>query len=136
MWLAALLGFFAFVRYAPSNPEAWHVDPEPPAPRRKRNYHQILTRPFEMDRHDLLQAFHDVAIEHGAEILAGSLDAAHVTYIIRSELLKYPDYISVKIDAEPEESRLWIYSRSRYGQRDFGVNRRRVEAWVEALRKT
>jgi uncharacterized protein (DUF1499 family) len=39
----------------------------------------------------------------------------------------------VPLDAE--RATLAVYSRSRYGRRDFGVNAKRVEAWLAALER-
>jgi uncharacterized protein (DUF1499 family) len=58
-----------------------------------------------------------------------------ITYVQRSRIIGFPDYITVK--AVPMETGLpeagaglIVYSRSRYGYGDFGVNRARVEAWL------
>lgn len=59
--------------------------------------------------------------------------------IQRSRIFRFPDYISVEILPVRSErhaaihSTLAIFSRSRYGRRDFGVNRQRVERWLAAL---
>jgi uncharacterized protein (DUF1499 family) len=60
--------------------------------------------------------------------------ARQVEYVQRSRLFRFPDVITVKfIPLGPDRSTLAVYSRSRYGRRDFGVNRRRVEAWLARL---
>lgn len=53
----------------------------------------------------------------------------------KTPLMGFPDFISVKfIDLEDGKSTFAIYSRSKYGRKDFGVNRKRVELWVDLLR--
>jgi uncharacterized protein (DUF1499 family) len=52
----------------------------------------------------------------------------------RSRLFRFPDLIDLRILPEGDGgSTLAIYSRARYGIRDFGVNRERVERWLARL---
>ena len=51
----------------------------------------------------------------------------------RSRFIGFPDYVTVKAVALERGAALIVYSRSRYGRSDFGVNRTRVEAWLAAL---
>ena len=56
-------------------------------------------------------------------------------FVQRSKYLSFPDTITVRFIARGEgQSSLAIYSRSHYGYDDFGVNRRRVDAWLSALK--
>ncbi len=49
-------------------------------------------------------------------------------------MLKFPDEVRAEIlPAENGKSTLALYSRSRYGLYDLGVNRKRVERWLERL---
>jgi uncharacterized protein (DUF1499 family) len=57
-----------------------------------------------------------------------------VAYVQRTAVLKFPDVVSVQfIGVDPGRSTLAIYSRSVYGSSDFGVNEKRVAAWLAAL---
>lgn len=57
-------------------------------------------------------------------------------FVQRTKGLGFPDLISVKIWPLPDgRSTLGIYSRSKYGWSDMGVNRRRVEAWLSGVRR-
>jgi uncharacterized protein (DUF1499 family) len=48
--------------------------------------------------------------------------------------LRFPDWITMRaIDLGEGRASLGVYSRSRYGIRDFGVNRARVRDWLQAL---
>ena len=60
-------------------------------------------------------------------------DAILATWVQRSQLMRYPDAISFKITPEGDGSRLVIWSRSRYGQSDLGVNRARIEDLLSDL---
>jgi len=70
-------------------------------------------------------------------VLAASDDSGRrFTCIQRSPVLRFPDIVNVEFIALGEgASTLAIDSRSRYGRGDFGVNRRRVEAWMALLRR-
>jgi uncharacterized protein (DUF1499 family) len=61
-------------------------------------------------------------------------DQLQVHYVARSAAFNFPDLITVQVEKDgPDSSGLIVYSRSVYGRSDFGVNRRRVEAWLAAL---
>ena len=61
-------------------------------------------------------------------------DGKQRTYVQRTALMGYPDIITVEfVSLGDDRSSLAIYSRSQYGYSDFGANRRRVTAWIEAL---
>ncbi len=61
-------------------------------------------------------------------------DLNQVDYVQRSELMQYPDWITIRfIDLEGGSSTLAIYSRSVYGQSDLGINQERIDAWLGEL---
>jgi uncharacterized protein (DUF1499 family) len=61
-------------------------------------------------------------------------DGQQFDYVQLSERFRFPDIIKVRfISVSPTQSTLAIYSRSVYGKSDFGVNRKRIEAWLAAL---
>jgi uncharacterized protein (DUF1499 family) len=61
-------------------------------------------------------------------------DQLQAHYVARSGVFNFPDLITVQVRQEtPETSDLIIWSRSVYGETDFGVNRKRIQAWVGAL---
>jgi uncharacterized protein (DUF1499 family) len=65
-----------------------------------------------------------------------SADGLQIDVIQRSRIVRFPDTISVRfIPLGETASTLAIYSRSQYGYADFGVNRKRVEAWLKALQE-
>lgn len=82
---------------------------------------------------ELASGFDEIALaDSRVEVLAGSADEGFVTYIQRSALMGYPDYISVRfIEAEEGGSTLAVFSRARYGTSDLGVNETRVDRWVQ-----
>lgn len=55
-------------------------------------------------------------------------------YIQRTGRLGFPDTIIVRFLDRPDgQSTLALYSRSRFGESDFGVNRARIERWLTKL---
>ncbi len=106
----------------------------PPAIEERDRSEQTGTSPaFDVSVSELAVTFDEVATEESrVEVLAGSATEEFVTYIQRSALMGYPDYISVRfLDTNNGGSTVAIYSRARYGSSDLGVNEKRVQRWVQ-----
>jgi uncharacterized protein (DUF1499 family) len=55
-------------------------------------------------------------------------------WVERSPRLNFPDVIAAELGDGPDgRAELFLYSRSLFGWSDLGANRRRVQAWMEAL---
>lgn len=65
--------------------------------------------------------------------LAGSPQEGRITWVQRSRLMGYPDYITAEADAVPGGTRLDVISRQRYGRGDMGVNAARLKDWLGRL---
>ncbi len=131
-----------YVRLAPSNAARWHVDPTTAARPRTPNYYFVLQsipkRPapvFQADAAELAAAFDAFAVAQPLVVrLAGGVDDLHITYVQRSNTMKYPDYLSVRfIDLGGGLATVAIFSRSRFGIGDRGFNKRRVQKWLKSL---
>ncbi|WP_172329821.1 DUF1499 domain-containing protein [Mangrovicoccus sp. HB161399] len=140
--LAVAVLFSLYVRFAPSDPRIWHVDPrvvvdpgqdgafllrdEPPsdgaAPEFAGSPSEVMAR---------LDAVAMAAPR--VSRLAGTPEEGHVTYVARSRLFGFPDYISVVAWPAEGGSKLAVYSRLRFGSYDLGVNRKRVLGWLDAI---
>jgi uncharacterized protein (DUF1499 family) len=142
LFLIFILGFLAYVRLASSDPNVWHVDPFKASKFRKRNV--FIQHPnegkypspeFDMDAVGLAKVFDEIILAtDGVDLLAGAPDQLFVTYIARTKTLRYPDYISIKfIDLGGGRSTFAVFSRSRFGSNDFGVNRQRFQHWLKQL---
>ena len=142
--LLLVLGIIAaglFVRFAPIAPETWHVDPLTAAIPDKDNH--FLLRPedgdgpapvFAADRAAVAAAFAQLVSETpSATLIAGSPEAGHMTAIVRFRLVGFPDFVTVKLVETEDGTALAIFSRSKYGYSDMGVNKARVEAWLAVL---
>ena len=122
----------AYVRLAPSDAARWHVSvadaPDPGAGGSKR-----LTDPYDGSPEDVLARFAAIADEAGAVLLAGTPSDNRVTYVARSRVVGFPDYITAESIAEGDTARLHILSRLRFGASDLGVNGRRLEEWLSRM---
>lgn len=90
---------------------------------------------FAVDKGGLRSCFREIALAQPRIVQAGTDDATLTdTYVQRSALLRFPDTITVQfLAATPGASSLAIYSRSRYGYSDLGVNKARIDAWLREL---
>ena len=138
-----------YVRVATVNhdPNEWHVDPysieRPVSP----NTYYVATQSMvnaTVDREaPIYSAPADVmakALEQyvttqpNVLLLAGSATEGWLTFVQRTPTLRVPDYISIKfINFEEGGSTIAIYSRSRFGYGDMGVNKARVDLWLQSL---
>ncbi|GHE05326.1 hypothetical protein U879_02855 [Defluviimonas sp. 20V17] len=66
-------------------------------------------------------------------LLAGSPAQGEMTYITRSRIWGFPDFTSIKVLPEGTNSTFAAFARARFGKSDFGVNRTRLKAWLNAL---
>lgn len=144
-----LLGYATYfmVSTVRHDPQEWHVDPltviHCATPNCFRMAPEAATaepidafapvygkRALEMAR-----AFHEFALtQRATQHVAGVADGLHLTYVQRSHRLKLPDYVSVTfIDLPDDRSTVAVYSRSRFGYGDLGVNAARVRQWMSGL---
>ncbi len=136
--VAALAGAAVWVRTAPSDPAVWHVDPDLVTERGR--YNSFLMRDGG-DAPALRLAAPPAEVGPRLEQiilatprttrLAG--DARFATYITRSALWGFPDYTSVLVKPDGTGSVVTVFARSRFGQGDMGVNRKRVDGWMAQL---
>jgi hypothetical protein len=127
----SLLSALLWVRFAPSDPARWHVDPvtapDPPRPNFAR-----AERLVPLPRDEVRARLDAIAAREGATPLAG--DAELVTYVARTRRMRFPDYVSIRLDeAEGGATRLRALSRSRFGRGDHGVNAARLRRWLRRL---
>ncbi|TVP69023.1 MAG: DUF1499 domain-containing protein [Rhodobacteraceae bacterium] len=138
--VALALVFMAYIRFAPSDPARWHEDPRLVARPASPNFHLIrmvggdaMPRVYQMTPDALAARLHAVALADGATLLAGSVEAMHMTYLTRTRIMGFPDYTSVLIENTGEGAMLLGFARARFGYSDMGANRARLERWQAAL---
>lgn len=126
-----------YVRLAPVDAARWHVDPEEVTPPTSRNFSLVAgPQAIAIDAPALAVAgrLQTVADAEGAQVVAGSLGEGFVTYVIRSRIMGFPDFLTLRLVPEGEATRLHIFSRARYGTSDLGANTARVQRWLTAAR--
>jgi uncharacterized protein (DUF1499 family) len=133
-------GAAAWVRFAPSDPELWHVAPLRAADPGRAGY--LLTADtagnpvFEAEANDVLRALDAIARATArTTVLTGSVAEGRITYITRSRFWGFPDYTTVTATQVAGGSQLTIFARQRFGRSDLGVNKSRVRSWMAQLRQ-
>ena len=61
---------------------------------------------------------------------AAFADQLQAHFVVRSARCNFPDLVTIQITPDSFPA---LYSRSVYGRSDFGVNRRRLVAWLTSL---
>lgn len=78
--------------------------------------------------------FEVVSAAPRAALIADAPALNRYRFIQKTRLFKFVDEITVEfVEIGPGRSSLWIYSRSRSGWWDLGVNGRRVRRWLRQL---
>ena len=139
--LLAVAGVMLYIRFTPSDPEQWHVDPR--AATKPDSPNSWLVRPvggdapspeFALPAPELAQLVDEVVLaQPRTRRIAGSVEAGHMTYVTRTPLMGYPDYVSIRVFATATGASLAVFSRARFGHSDMGNNRRRLEDWLAAI---
>jgi uncharacterized protein (DUF1499 family) len=141
--ILAVLAMMAVVRLAPDRAEQWHVaiaDDEMPVAgpcvdqvrevRRGARASCLLTR----EPAAVLAALDAIARDQPrTELLAGAPETLRMTWVSRSRIMGFPDYVTAEVVGTAAGTRLDILSRQRYGDGDHGVNAARLQTWLAAL---
>lgn len=93
---------------------------------------------FNVDKETLQERFEKtIMAEPNTEKLgATEIDGDNqLDFVQFSKMIGFPDTITVRFMAAGDgHSTVAMYSRSHYGIRDFGVNRKRVQSWIHLLK--
>lgn len=154
--LIGLLGVAAFI-YAPGGHERLDHLFKVPAlsptnfatlkKNQKPNQYLVLPKGFGSERPDLIAPTFKISALKAAElwrhqIAVGPLvterswdtSSLQGEYVERTPRMHYPDLISVQfIPLTDTTCTIAIYSRSVYGRKDFGVNKKRITLWLNRL---
>ncbi len=129
------------------NPIDYHVDPLTVASVDPSNQYLVapaamsLAAPsvespkFHVSPRELMQAVDRVARRQPrTKLAAGSPSELWATYVQRTKYLRFPDYVSVEVVGLPDgASTVAIFSQSVYGESDLGVNKARIDRWLQQL---
>ena len=125
--VALFLAFAVYVRVAPSDPQVWNVDPVT-APDPERPNFARVDRVVALSPEEAAERIAATARREGAELLAG--DEMSGTWIARTALMRFPDYVSIRLIPEGDGTRIVALSRARFGYSDRGVNAARLARWI------
>jgi hypothetical protein len=139
--VAMLFGIVIFAavafRVMPVDAARYHIRPALAVPLSTPNFVLMVGDEALVLPRNLADVAADVALKaasDGAVLLAGQPEDGFVTYVYRSRLMGFPDALSLTLDPTDEGgTRVQIFSRSRFGYGDLGVNAARVADWVAAL---
>lgn len=123
-------GFALWVRLAPTDATRWHRDPTTAQDPSTPNFFR-LERVTSLSPAEAAAAITAQAESEGAERLAG--DDAFATWIARTRIMRYPDFVSLRVIPDGTGARVVAFSRSRFGYGDAGVNRARLTRWIGRL---
>ena len=130
-----VVGFALYVRMAPTDAAAWHIDPaQGVSGAGSAAEGQDGSLLFEETPETLLARLDAIAMATPrTERLAGSPEEGRITYITRSALFGFPDYTTVSAEPTDTGAKLQIFARLRFGSSDLGVNAERVKSWLSQL---
>ena len=134
--LAGVIGAAVYFRNVSMPAEVWHVDPARVTPPASPNFARLTGAEapvFDMAPEALGLRIEAIATAEGAERIAGDPASGQMTYVVRSRLMGFPDAISIRLVPLDQGTRMEIFSRSRFGYSDMGVNGARVARWIAAL---
>lgn len=117
------VGMAAYIRLAPSDLKRWHVAPQADA---DRDLLGGVLRVVEAGPDGLARLDAIARAAPRTTVLAGSVGDGMITYITRTKVIGFPDYTTVQQDGDV----LRIHGRLRFGRKDFGVNKARVDGWL------
>ena len=128
-WFLAILvlGGMAYIRHAPSDPTQWHV---PIFVTENATHAGGAERFVAGDPGQLMQKLDQIIqSEPRSTQIAGRAEDGHVSYVVRTRWMGYPDYVTV----QSVLNGIQIYSRLRFGKSDLGVNANRLDRWIAQL---
>jgi uncharacterized protein (DUF1499 family) len=144
--LLAAVAAYAVINLSGHDPARWHLDPVALTLRGTPNEYlaavpgttaappHLLAAVHPQSPRALLACFDAIArARPRVAVVAGDIDSLMITYVQRSRIVGFPDYLTVKAVSTEGGAGLIVYSRSRYGHGDFGVNLARVVAWLNDL---
>jgi len=141
LWFVVLCVFGLFVfRFWPVSVSDISDDPFNTKPPQKPNYYisTDVEGEFAIPAIELQTAIEALIAKQPRLKEVSRSDAAgfQATYVVRSFIMGFPDFLSIKIEEDtPTTSTIKLFSRSKFGYSDLGVNRKRIQGLLFALRQ-
>ena len=136
--LAAVIGAGVYFRDVAMPATVWHLEPADVTPPTSPNFELLVGAEAPVigaDAAVVAARLDAVAQAEGARLLAGAPADGHMTYVVRSRIMGFPDAVSIRLVPLADGTRVEVFSRSRYGYSDMGVNAARVARWIAAARQ-
>jgi len=130
MALLTAVALVLYIRLAPSDPARWHADPDTIPDPKTPNFAR-MTMDIPLPRSETAERIAAQARREGAQVLAGNTELT--TWIARTRLMKFPDYVTLRLEDTGDGTRVTALSRSRFGRGDQGVNAARLQRWIGRL---
>lgn len=130
--------FLVLLRLVPVDSEEFHEDPAEADTRRSEV--RLIGREaprYPVDAETMLETLKSIATNSWHVAVAeGSVDEGMITFVARSKLLGFRDFITVKGTDEAGGSKLAVFARPRVNGYDWGANVRRLDRWLAELEET
>ena len=125
---ALVILLLAYIRLAPTDVARWHVHV---TGTEDKDLTGGALRVIEGDR-ATFAALEEIAMATPrTEKIAGSAEEGLMTFRTRSLLMGYPDYTTAALEGD----QIRLLARLRFGRSDMGVNRARLERWIDQLKR-
>ncbi len=126
-----IIGLMAYVRLSPIDAGRWHVMPDAAAPGDATTAGSFkAVRRITAPAAEVLMAVERLALATPrTRLLVGNVGEGMITFQTRSLMWGFPDHTTVAVQGDL----LVIYGRLRFGKADLGVNKARIEGWLETL---
>lgn len=125
-------------RFIPVDTEPFHEDPAEPD--RQMSEVRLIGREaprFPADAATVLQTLIGIVRrDWNAGLVEGGVDEGMITFVARSPVFGFRDFITVKATDEAEGAKLAVYARPRMNVHDWGANTRRLDRWLGELEQT
>lgn len=92
---------------------------------------------FDLPVADLQRVWREVALQQPrVAMIRDDREINQSEFVQRSLIFRFPDTVSVEfLVIDDAHSTCAVYSRSKYGYGDMGVNRRRIRKWVRLVQE-
>ncbi len=130
----------SYIRFSKPDQSLWHVDPEEVSGNNLKNSYLINSKnknkpAYSLEVNELYHELNKIVLEDRCKKVFGNVKENLITYVCRSKVFGFPDYISVSFSRlDDGRTSLAIFSRSRFGLYDFEKNIKRIDRWLEKLK--
>lgn len=131
---------FTYIRFSKVDQSIWHLDPDSITYINANNSFLLNHKnkgaeTFNIGIKALFNNLNDIVLNDNCEKVFGDINLGLITYVCRSKVFGFPDYISISVKKlDVNKSSMSVFSRSRFGRYDFGKNKQRIQNWLTELK--